>query len=115
MPDLVVVLPDGPVRGEEAGAGGVQHGLAQPGVPVVIGGHDVVGAILDVDAVWAPESVVEGVSAAVASAANIGFTNEKPAGFSGDDAGRMVQDLLAGTYTPETFAEAYEKAWNEGF
>ena len=72
-------------------------------------------AFLDVDAVWAPESVVEGVSAAVASAANIGFTNEKPAGFSGDDAGRMVQDLLAGTYTPETFAEAYEKAWNEGF
>ena len=72
-------------------------------------------AFMDVDADWAPESVVEGVNAAVASAANIGFTNEKPAGFSGDDAGRMVQDLLAGTYTPESFAKAYEQAWNEGF
>ena len=49
------------------------------------------------------------------SAVNIGFTNEKPAGFSGDDAGRMVQDLLAGTYDAQGFAEAYEKAWNEGF
>ena len=49
------------------------------------------------------------------SAVNIGFTNEKPAGFSGDDAGRMVQDLLAGTYDAKGFAEAYEKAWNEGF
>ena len=52
---------------------------------------------------------------AVKSATNIGFTNEKPAGFSGDDAGRLVQDLLAGTYTPEEFAKAYEAAWNAGF
>ena len=72
-------------------------------------------AFTDVDANWAPASVVEGVNNAVASAANIGFTNEKPAGFSGDDAGRLVQDLLAGTYTPEQFAKAYEDAWNSGF
>lgn len=72
-------------------------------------------AFTDVDANWAPASVVEGVNSAVASAANIGFTNEKPAGFSGDDAGRLVQDLLAGTYTPEQFARAYEDAWNSGF
>ena len=56
-------------------------------------------AFMDVDAKWAPDSIVEGVNNAVSSAANIGFTNEKPAGFSGDDAGRMVQDLLAGKYT----------------
>jgi raffinose/stachyose/melibiose transport system substrate-binding protein len=72
-------------------------------------------AFTDVDAAWAPESFAAEVKAVLGSAVNIGFTNEKPAGFSGDDAGRMVQDLLAGTYTPETFAKAYEKAWNDGF
>lgn len=72
-------------------------------------------AFTDVDAKWAPDAVVEGVNAAVASAANIGYTNEKPAGFSGDDAGRMVQDLLAGKYTAEQFAAAYEAAWDAGF
>lgn len=72
-------------------------------------------AFVDVDAKWAPDSVVEGVNNAVNSAANIGFTNEKPAGFSGDDAGRMVQDLLAGKYTAEEFAKAYEAAWDAGF
>ncbi len=72
-------------------------------------------AFTDVEAEWAPATVVAGVNEAVASATNIGFTNEKPAGFSGDDAGRMVQDLLAGTYTPEEFAKAYEEAWNAGF
>ena len=72
-------------------------------------------AFTDVEANWAPASVVSGVSDAVKSAANIGFTNEKPAGFSGDDAGRLVQDLLAGTYTPEEFALAFEAAWNAGF
>ncbi|MCR5279640.1 MAG: extracellular solute-binding protein [Lachnospiraceae bacterium] len=72
-------------------------------------------AFKDVDAKWAPDSVVQGVNDAVASATNIGFTNEKPAGFSGDDAGRLVQDLLAGTYTPEQFAKKYEEAWNAGF
>ncbi len=72
-------------------------------------------AFKDVDAAWAPDSIVSGVNQAVESATNIGFTNEKPAGFSGDDAGRMVQDLLAGTYTPEKFAKAYEDAWNAGY
>ena len=72
-------------------------------------------AFTDVEAEWAPATVVAGVNEAVASATNIGFNNEKPAGFSGDDAGRMVQDLLAGTYTPEEFAKAYEEAWNAGF
>ena len=71
-------------------------------------------AFTDVDAEWAPENVVKEVNAALKSAANIGFTNEKPAGFSGDDAGRMVQELLAGQYTPTEFAEAYEKAWTDG-
>ena len=72
-------------------------------------------AFTDVDAEWAPASVVEGVNSAVESAANIGYTNEKPAGFTGDDAGRMVQDLLAGKYTAEEFAAAYEAAWDAGF
>lgn len=72
-------------------------------------------AFMDVDAKWAPDSIVEGVNNAVSSAANIGFTNEKPAGFSDDDAGRMVQDLLAGKYTAEEFAKAYEAAWDAGF
>lgn len=72
-------------------------------------------AFTDVDAQWAPDAVVEGVNNAVTSAANIGYTNEKPAGFSGDDAGRMVQDLLAGKYTAEQFAVAYEAAWDAGF
>ena len=72
-------------------------------------------AFIDVDAAWAPQSVVDGVDEAVASAVNIGYTNEKPAGFTGDDAGRMVQDLLAGRYTAEEFAKAYETAWDAGF
>ena len=72
-------------------------------------------AFTDVDAAWAPQSVVDGVNEAIASAANIGYTNEKPAGFTGDDAGRMVQDLLAGRYTAEEFAKAYESAWDAGF
>lgn len=55
-------------------------------------------AFTDVNAEWAPKAFAEEVNAALSSAVNIGFTNEKPAGFSGDDAGRMVQDLLAGTY-----------------
>ncbi len=72
-------------------------------------------AFIDVDAEWAPASVAEGVNHALSSAVNIGYTNEKPAAFSGDDAGRMVQDLLAGKYTAEEFAIAYEKAWDAGF
>jgi raffinose/stachyose/melibiose transport system substrate-binding protein len=71
-------------------------------------------AFTDVTAEWAPTNIVNEVSDAVANAANIGFTNEKPAGFSGDDAGRMMQELLAGKYTPAEFAIAYEKAWDDG-
>jgi len=69
----------------------------------------------DVDAKWAPEAIVTEVNSALKSAVNIGFTNEKPAGFTGDDAGRLVQDLLTGKYTAVTFAEAYKKAWDAGF
>ena len=72
-------------------------------------------AFTDVDANWAPASFAAEVKSVLNSAVNIGFTNEKPAGFSGDDAGRMVQDLFAGTYDAQSFAKAYEKAWNEGF
>ena len=72
-------------------------------------------AFTDVDANWAPAAFAADVKEVLNSAVNIGFTNEKPAGFSGDDAGRMVQDLLAGTYDAQSFAKAYEKAWNEGF
>lgn len=71
-------------------------------------------AFTDVNAEWAPANVVSEVNSAVASAVNIGFTNEKPAGFSGDDAGRLVQELLAGKYTAAEFAQAYEKAWDSG-
>jgi raffinose/stachyose/melibiose transport system substrate-binding protein len=71
-------------------------------------------AFTDVKSEWAPANVMSEVTSAVSSAVNIGFTNEKPAGFTGDDAGRMVQDLLAGKYTPETFAAAYKKAWDDG-
>jgi len=72
-------------------------------------------AFTDVDANWAPAAFAAEVKSVLNSAVNIGFTNEKPAGFTGDDAGRMVQDLLAGTYDAQSFAQAYEKAWNEGF
>jgi len=72
-------------------------------------------AFTDVDANWAPAAFAAEVKNVLNTAVNIGFTNEKPAGFSGDDAGRLVQDLLAGTYDAQGFAKAYEKAWNEGF
>lgn len=72
-------------------------------------------AFNDVEAEWAPESIVSQVNEAVETAANIGYTNEKPAGFSGDDAGRLLQSLFAGQYTPEEFAQAYADAWNSGF
>ena len=71
-------------------------------------------AFTDVNAEWANANIVTEVSAAVNSAVNIGFTNEKPAGFSGDDAGRLVQELLAGNYTAAEFATAYQKAWDDG-
>lgn len=69
----------------------------------------------DVDAEWAPKAIADQVTAALDEAVNIGYTNEKPAGFSGDDAGRLLQNLFAGQYTPEQFAQAYAQAWNDGF
>lgn len=72
-------------------------------------------AFKDVQAQWAPTNIVDEVNKALDKAVNIGFTNEKPAGFSGDDAGRMVQELFAHKYTPESFAQSYEKSWDEGF
>jgi raffinose/stachyose/melibiose transport system substrate-binding protein len=71
-------------------------------------------AFKDVSAQWAPAAVVAEVETALKDAVNIGFTNEKPAGFSGDDMGRMVQDLLAGKHTPESYAAEYEKTWDGG-
>ena len=71
-------------------------------------------AFKDVQAEWAPTNIVEEVNAALENAVNIGYTNEKPAGFSGDDAGRYLQNLLAGQYDAQGFAEAYAQAWNDG-
>lgn len=71
-------------------------------------------AFTDVDAEWAPANVVIEVNDALENAVNIGFTNEKPAGFSGDDAGRLFQELLAGQYTPEEFAKTFEENWDAG-
>lgn len=69
-------------------------------------------AFTDVDANWGV--LKDEVNGALARGINIGFTNEKPAGFSGDDAGRMVQELLVGKYTSEEFAKAYKDAWDKG-
>ncbi|MCR4782744.1 MAG: ABC transporter substrate-binding protein [Lachnospiraceae bacterium] len=71
-------------------------------------------AFKDVDAKWAPENIVKQVKDVTENSVNIGYTNEKPAGFSGDDAGRLVQNLLDGQYSPEKFAKEYEDAWNAG-
>ena len=72
-------------------------------------------AFQDVTAEWAPKTISDEVAAALKNAVNIGYTNEKPAGFSGDDAGRLLQNLFAGQYTPDEFAKAYAQAWNDGF
>lgn len=71
-------------------------------------------AFTDVNAEWAPATIVGEVNDAIGTAVNIGFTNEKPTAFSGDDAGRLLQELFAGKYTAGEFAEAYEKAWDNG-
>lgn len=72
-------------------------------------------AFNDVEAEWAPKPIAEQVNAALSEAVNIGYTNEKPAGFSGDDAGRLLQNLFAGQYSPEEFAQSYAQAWEDGF
>lgn len=71
-------------------------------------------AFVDVEADWGP--IKDEVAAALQNGVNIGFTNEAPAGFPGDDAGRMVQELYAGTYgTPLEFAQAYAQRWNTAY
>ncbi|KIL39441.1 hypothetical protein SD70_19890 [Gordoniibacillus kamchatkensis] len=70
-------------------------------------------AFKDVSADWGP--IKDGAANALNTAANIPFT-DTPAGFSGDDAGRMVQDLLAGKYkTSLDFAKAYKTAWDKAW
>ena len=63
-------------------------------------------AITDVDAEWAPASVVEGVHSAVEYPANIGYTNEKPAGSPGADDGRSVPARIAGKNPAAALAPA---------
>lgn len=70
-------------------------------------------AFTDVNADWGP--LKDEVTNALKDGVNIGFTNEAPSGFSGDDAGRMVQDLYNGKYSPKEFAEAYKAAWDKAW
>lgn len=71
-------------------------------------------AFLDVQADWGPLKAE--VAAALKRGVNIGFTTEAPAGFSSDDAGRLVQALYAGqTKTPAEFAKAYKDAWDRAW
>lgn len=74
-------------------------------------------AFQDVTAEWAPKSIAQEVANVhvLGNVVNIGYTNEKPAGFSGDDAGRLLQNLFAGQYDAQGFAQAYADAWNAGF
>ncbi|MCL6548300.1 MAG: extracellular solute-binding protein [Alicyclobacillus sp.] len=71
-------------------------------------------AFTDVNPDWG--LLKDEVAKALKNGVNIGFTNEAPQGFSGDDAGRMVQDLYAGKYsTPLAFAKAYRAAWDKAW
>ncbi|GKX30344.1 hypothetical protein SH1V18_28240 [Vallitalea longa] len=71
-------------------------------------------AFKDVDADWGP--IKEQVNNALSNGVNIGFTNECPSGFSGDDAGRMVQELYAGQYKATIdFAKAYKEVWDKAW
>jgi raffinose/stachyose/melibiose transport system substrate-binding protein len=71
-------------------------------------------AFKDVSPDWGP--VKDEVAKAVREAVNIGFTTEAPAGFSGDDAGRLVQGLFAGQYaSPADFAVEYKSAWDRAW
>jgi raffinose/stachyose/melibiose transport system substrate-binding protein len=70
-------------------------------------------AFNDVNADWGP--LKDQVKTALQLGVNIPFT-DTPAGFSGDDAGRMVQELLSGTYaTPVAFAKSYREAWDKAW
>jgi raffinose/stachyose/melibiose transport system substrate-binding protein len=71
-------------------------------------------AFTDVNADWGP--LKDEVAHALATGIHIGFTNESPSGFSGDDAGRMVQELFVGEYdTSEAFAIAYRETWDKAW
>lgn len=71
-------------------------------------------AFTDVTADWGP--LKDAVAGALQNGVNIGFTNENPSGFSGDDAGRMVQELYAGQYdTSIDFANAYKEVWDKAW
>lgn len=69
-------------------------------------------AFTDVSADWGP--LKDQAAAALKAGVNISFT-DTPSGFSGDDAGRMVQELLAGKYNSLEFAKAYTEAWNKAW
>jgi raffinose/stachyose/melibiose transport system substrate-binding protein len=70
-------------------------------------------AFTDVNADWGP--IKDQVAEALKVGVNIPFT-PWPSGFSGDDAGRMVQELLIGQYkTPVAFARAFAAAWNKAW
>jgi len=50
-----------------------------------------------------------------ANVANVTWTT-MPSGFSGDDQGRVLQEMFAGKYKqPVDFAKAWVNAWNKGF
>ncbi|MMZ59625.1 hypothetical protein D1872_216750 [compost metagenome] len=70
-------------------------------------------AFTDVDADWGP--LKDSADEALKSAAGIAFT-DWPSGLSGDDAGRMVQELLVGKYKNSVdFAKEFENAWNKAW
>ncbi|MFD0958110.1 ABC transporter substrate-binding protein [Paenibacillus chungangensis] len=70
-------------------------------------------AFTDVSADWGP--LKDQAAAALEAGVNIAFT-DTPSGFSGDDAGRMVQELLAGKYKDsQEFASAYKEAWDKAW
>ncbi len=71
-------------------------------------------AFTDVEADWGP--IKDEVTKALENGVNIGFTNENPSGFSGDDAGRLVQELYAGKYeTSLDFAKEYKETWDKAW
>ncbi|WP_372661736.1 ABC transporter substrate-binding protein [Cohnella sp.] len=69
-------------------------------------------AFTDVTADWGP--LKDQAAAALLSGVNIAFT-DTPSGFSGDDSGRMVQELLAGKYKSAEFAAEYKGAWDKAW
>ncbi len=70
-------------------------------------------AFSDVTADWGPLEAQ--ATQALKNGINIAFT-DTPSGLSGDDVGRMVQELIAGNYkTPTDFAKKYKEAWDKGW